>query len=230
MTAHYTDLIDPPNAKSVPVSVKTYDFGEEGFYAAYFKRLLDILFVLVSLPIVLPVMIVMSIVVGIDGGLPFYTQKRIGRNGRIFTMWKLRTMVPDAEDKLQGYLETNSAARREWDCTQKLKDDPRITSIGRILRKTSMDELPQLWNVLTGDMSLIGPRPMMPEQRNLYPGPVYFGTRPGITGLWQVSDRNECSFASRASFDHSYRQDLSFSADMNILQQTVFVVLRGTGY
>jgi len=131
---------------------------------------------------------------------------------------------------LEYHLRKDPEARREWDEAQKLKRDPRITRIGRFLRKSSLDELPQLWNVLKGDMSLVGPRPMMVDQEALYPGRAYFELRPGITGPWQVSDRNESSFADRARFDNQYLDSLSLSVDLTILFRTVAVVLRCTGY
>jgi lipopolysaccharide/colanic/teichoic acid biosynthesis glycosyltransferase len=145
-------------------------------------------------------------------------------------MWKLRTMVDNADERLEAYLEANPEARSEWDSSQKLKDDPRITRVGRMLRRTSLDELPQVLNVLTGDMSLVGPRPMMPSQRTLYPGSAYYRLRPGITGSWQVTDRNDSTFADRARFDTAYERELSLATDVKILLATVRVVLRGTGY
>lgn len=138
-------------------------------------------------------------------------------------------MVPDAEAKLQAYLDANPEARAEWDSKQKLNADPRITKIGRILRKTSIDELPQLFNVLSGDMSLVGPRPMMPCQQALYPGHGYYRLRPGLTGSWQVSERHTSTFAERATYDDDYDEKLSFATDVGILAKTVGVVLRGTG-
>jgi lipopolysaccharide/colanic/teichoic acid biosynthesis glycosyltransferase len=150
-------------------------------------------------------------------------------NGRIYRMWKLRSMDVDADEKLADYLAANPIARREWDHSQKLRCDPRITRIGHFLRRSSLDELPQLWNVFRGDMSLVGPRPMMPSQRSLYPGDAYYALRPGITGLWQVSTRNESGFAERASYDAEYERTLSFTTDLRLLAATVRVVSRGTG-
>ena len=230
MTAHYSNLINRPDSEAVPIPAESRTTQGQGAYIGFFKRLLDVTLIIIALPIVLPVILILAALAALDGNAPFYTQKRVGLNGRSFTMWKLRTMVPDAEHKLQSYLQTDSDARREWESSQKLKQDPRITVIGKILRKTSLDELPQLWNVLRGDMSLIGPRPMLLEQEALYPGPAYFGMRPGITGNWQISDRNECHFSDRASFDQRYKYSVSFSTDLYILMQTVRVVLRGTGY
>lgn len=199
-------------------------------YQHIFKRSVDIVFVLLALPIVIPLILGMAALIACDGTNPIYGQQRVGRNGKLFTMWKLRSMVPNACAQLEHYLANNPAAREEWDETQKLKNDPRITALGRALRKTSLDELPQLFNVLAGDMSLVGPRPMMPDQQELYPGTAYYTLRPGITGLWQVSDRNDSSFASRADFDATYSEHLSLRTDLSVLFATVGVVLRGTGY
>jgi len=174
-------------------------------------------------------MVVLALLVASDGGSPFYWQERVGRGGRGFRFLKLRTMVPKADTRLERYLQSNPEARAEWDATQKLKNDPRITAVGKLLRKTSLDELPQLWNVLVGDMSLVGPRPMMVSQRDLYPGSAYYKLRPGITGSWQVSERHESEFRARAIYDTSYERELSFRTDLSILCKTVGVVLRATG-
>lgn len=199
------------------------------FYRRSGKRLLDVGLVLLVLPFVLPVMVILALLVALDGHSPFYIQERVGRGDRTFALWKLRTMVPDAKTFLGRYLSGNEAARREWDAYQKLSCDPRITQIGHFLRKSSLDELPQLWNVLKGDMSLVGPRPMMPEQRHLYPGQSYFSLLPGLTGLWQVSDRNASTFSQRAEFDQTYDAELSLVTDLRVMLATVGVVLRGTG-
>ena len=194
------------------------------------KRVIDISIVLMAAIPVLFTLTVLAAAIVMDGVNPFYRQKRIGKNGRVFSMWKLRSMVRNADELLEHYLSQNPEARREWDVSQKLKFDPRITPIGRIIRKTSLDELPQLWNVLRGDMSLVGPRPMMVEQRKLYPGTDYYRLRPGITGLWQISDRNETSFAERSVYDTAYYRALSLRTDLVVMIRTVGVVLRGTGY
>lgn len=200
------------------------------FYARYMKRPLDILMVLAASPIVITVVVILALVIWFNGEKPFYTQPRVGRSGRSFRLWKLRTMVGNADACLAEYLASNPEAKAEWDLTQKLKKDPRITSTGRFLRKTSLDELPQLWNVLRGDMSIVGPRPMMLDQAILYPGADYYHLRPGVTGLWQISDRNDSSFAARATFDAQYAKDLSLREDATIIAKTVGVVLRCTGY
>lgn len=199
------------------------------FYGSFGKRVLDLVFVLITLPVALPLIAILALLVRLDGGSAFYWQERLGRHGRVFPMMKIRTMVPDAKCALDAYLDENPVARCEWEEKQKLLEDPRITWIGALLRKTSLDELPQLWNVFKGEMSLVGPRPMMVEQKGLYPGVAYFELRPGITGPWQVSDRNEASFADRAQFDLDYLGQVSLKTDLGLLIRTVAVVLKGTG-
>jgi len=199
-------------------------------YHSGVKRLLDVALVLVTLPVSLPLILGMMCVVALNGQSPLYLQKRLGRGGRVFHMVKIRTMVKGADALLEDHLAKNPEARREWNVAQKLKCDPRVTRVGCALRKSSMDELPQLWNVLVGDMSLVGPRPMMVSQETLYPGNAYFALRPGITGPWQVSDRNDSSFADRAGYDSRYLASLSLWQDLTILLRTVVVVIRGTGY
>lgn len=201
----------------------------DGLYRLVLKRALDIFVVLLALPIIALTIGSLAALIALDGHSPFYTQKRVGRSGQIFTLWKLRTMIPDADGRLAAHLSSNEMARREWEAYQKLSKDPRITPLGQFLRKSSLDELPQLWNVLKGEMSLVGPRPMMPEQRTLYAGSAYFLLRPGLTGLWQVSDRNNSTFAQRAEFDTIYERELSWATDLRLLVATVGVVLRGTG-
>jgi exopolysaccharide production protein ExoY len=201
-----------------------------GLYRRFLKRLVDVLAVLLAAPIVLPAVALLALVIRRDGGPAFYVQDRVGRNGHLFRCWKLRSMVPDADGLLDTYLARHPGARNEWSVHQKLKDDPRITPIGRLIRKTSLDELPQLWNVLRGEMSLVGPRPMMPEQSRLYPGNAYYRLRPGITGFWQISERNGAAFADRALYDSQYDSRLSFLTDALVLLATIRVVLRGTGH
>ncbi len=203
---------------------------ERKLYQSYIKRILDVFLVLIALPAVLPVTLIIALAIKRDGGPAFYSQARVGRNGEIFRMWKLRSMVVDAERKLDELLDHDISARMEWIETQKLKRDPRITPLGKLIRKTSLDELPQLWNVLIGDMSLVGPRPFMPEQIDLYPGDDYYELRPGLTGFWQVHDRNGTSFAARAIFDARYNAEVSFLTDVRVMLATLAVVARKTGY
>ena len=201
-----------------------------GPYRRLFKRLLDVTAILMAVPVVVPVVAVAAVLVARDGGSPFYTQMRVGLGGRRFKMWKLRSMVCDADARMEAFLESDPAARQEWDSTQKLKADPRITRFGKFLRKSSLDELPQLWNVLIGDMSLVGPRPMMVNQQGLYPGTAYYALRPGITGYWQTAGRNRTTFEARAEYDDAYEAELSLVTDVKVLAATVGVVVHGTGY
>lgn len=218
-------------ASGMPEAAPSVDSSPSfGLYSRILKRPLDIALVLLALPIILPVAIFVLIAVAIDGGSPFYTQTRLGKSGRHFRMWKFRSMVRNADQQLETYLASNPTAREEWNSTQKLKRDPRITSIGRFIRKSSLDELPQLWNVLRGDMSIVGPRPMMVDQAVQYPGADYYHMRPGVTGLWQITDRNDSTFAERATFDAQYARSLSLRNDVMILRKTFGVVLRCTGY
>ena len=236
MTAHYHDLAESADRTEAVVPdfiTRRRDISapdRSGIYRNGVKRLLDILAVVLAAPIMVPIVALLAILVARDGGSPFYSQQRIGQGGKTYTMWKLRSMIKDADNRLEDHLAADPVARREWDSTQKLKSDPRITRFGQILRKSSMDELPQLWNVLTGDMSLVGPRPMMPCQQEIYPGQAYYALRPGITGPWQVSERNATTFADRARFDARYDRELSLQTDCKLLLATVSVVLRATGH
>jgi exopolysaccharide production protein ExoY len=200
-----------------------------GVYRAFVKRALDVFLVLVVALPILAIVLPLALMVAMDGKSPFYIQDRVGRNGRVFRMLKLRTMVYDADAVMESYLDANPAARAEWNINQKLRYDPRVTTVGRILRKSSLDEIPQLWNVLRGDMSIVGPRPMMCAQREMYPGTEYYDMRPGITGFWQISVRNESSFSERAGFDKNYHAKMSFVTDLWVMLRTVRVVLKGTG-
>jgi lipopolysaccharide/colanic/teichoic acid biosynthesis glycosyltransferase len=188
--------------------------------------------VLALAPVAVPIVAVVALVLLILGESPFFSQKRLGQNGRIFHIWKLRTMRQDADLVLENILKTDPIRRGEWQRTQKLKNDPRVTPFGAVLRKTSIDELPQLWNVLTGDMSMIGPRPMMVDQAPLYGVHlgVYFSLRPGISGQWQVTERNDANFLRRAQIDAEYARGLSFGRDLSIVFSTMKAILHSTGH
>ena len=230
MSTHYRNFPPPLEEIVASTDLERVSVTGPGLYRSVLKRLFDILLVVAAAPFVVPIVAILALIVARDGAKPFYFQDRIGLNGRTYRIWKLRSMVVDADSHLAAHLAASAEARAEWTATQKLKADPRITSFGRFLRKSSLDELPQLFNVLKGDMSLVGPRPMMCEQQALYPGTSYYDLRPGITGYWQISDRNETAFAERAFYDTRYAADLSLTTDLRILAKTVGVVLRGTGY
>lgn len=222
MTAHF------PNSADVLSGLVDYT-PRRSVYREFFKRAFDIGFVILVSVLIVPVVAIVAALVMLDGGSPFYVQHRVGKDGRVFRMVKLRSMVTDADRILSEYLRARPEALEEWNRTQKLRHDPRITILGRIIRKTSLDELPQFWNVLVGDMSVVGPRPMMPSQRDLYPGQAYYALKPGITGFWQIGDRHETSFASRARYDADYYKRVSFLTDLRVIASTVQVVVRGTG-
>ena len=228
MNLHVGAALDASSLKPAPSNGAIRRL-QTGLYRSLGKRALDLVLVALMAPPAILIVALLAAIVALDGKSPFYGQKRVGRDGRTFRMWKLRSMIPGAEAALQRYLENDPEARREWDTNQKLRNDPRITRFGRLIRRTSLDELPQLWNVFTGDMSLVGPRPMMCEQRVLYPGTEYYDMRPGITGYWQTSVRNESSFSERAGFDAAYHRDLTLTTDLKLLLATFSVVLAGTG-
>ena len=202
------------------------------FYEAKGKRVFDLVMALAMLPVVLPLIALCWLLVRLDGGPGFYAQPRVGRDGKVFRCWKLRTMVVDAEAALKRLCERNPAIAREWRVKQKLARDPRITRIGRFLRATSLDELPQFFNVLMGDMSFVGPRPFMTDQTRIYleaGGLSYFRMRPGITGHWQVYGRGVTSFAGRVDYDDSYYRAISPVEDLRLMIKTAGVVFKRTG-
>lgn len=197
------------------------------------KRTMDLILSGLLLIAILPLLAVLIPLARRDGGPGFYTQPRVGRDGKEFQCYKLRTMVVDAEALLKRMCDEDPELAREWHENQKLADDPRITKAGRFLRATSLDELPQIFNVIKGDMSLVGPRPFMPDQNDLYwqaGGRAYYDVRPGITGPWQVEGRGQTSFVSRVGFDERYLHRLSLRGDLGYLVKTIGVVLQRTGH
>jgi lipopolysaccharide/colanic/teichoic acid biosynthesis glycosyltransferase len=200
-------------------------------YAGLGKRSLDVVVALLLLPIVFPLLFLLAVLVTLDGGRPFFGHVRVGRGGQTFRCWKIRTMVPDAEARLKHILATDAEAAAQWARDHKLLRDPRITWLGDFLRKSSLDELPQLWNVLRGDMSLVGPRPVTRVELDRYgeAASVYLSVRPGVTGLWQVQGRNSIQYEDRVQLDRLYVQRLALAQDLKILVRTVSVVLARTG-
>lgn len=213
-----------------PAYSRTRTFGF--VYATRMKRLFDIIASAVMLILAAPVIALLMAVVALDGANPLFAQPRVGRGGRVFRCFKLRTMVPDARERLAQILRDDAAAREQWERHHKLDDDPRITWIGRFLRRTSLDELPQLWNVLRGDMSLVGPRPITRVEMHRYASQagVYKSIRPGLTGLWQVEGRSsDVSYAERVAMDARYASRISFVEDLRIMAGTLGVVLGQCG-
>ncbi|MEM8654411.1 MAG: sugar transferase [Pseudomonadota bacterium] len=201
------------------------------YYARYGKRALDLILALTLLPILAPLIALLWGVVRLDGGLGLFSHTRIGQHGRRFACWKLRTMVPDAEARLRHYLDTDPHAAAEWAATQKLTQDPRVTRLGRLLRRTSLDELPQIWNVLRGDMSLVGPRPVTAPELDRYgpQAPLYLSLKPGVTGLWQVMGRANGCYAERLQLDQTYALRLGLWQDLSLISRTALVLVRPTG-
>jgi Undecaprenyl-phosphate galactose phosphotransferase WbaP len=196
------------------------------------KRALDIVGAGLGLVVLAPFLLIVAMMVRADGGPAFFAHQRVGRGGKLFGCLKFRSMVIDSQARLEDLLANDPAARAEWDATRKLKNDPRITRIGRFLRSTSLDELPQLINVLRGEMSLVGPRPVQEAEIDRYYGASaahYMAVRPGITGLWQVSGRSETSYDSRVALDVAYVSRPSLLADIAILLRTPVAVLSRRG-
>jgi lipopolysaccharide/colanic/teichoic acid biosynthesis glycosyltransferase len=187
------------------------------------KRAIDICLVLLFSPILLLLHVVIAIAIRIDSpGAVFFGHRRIRRSGEFFTMWKFRTMCVKSSEVLEQYLRTNPEARAEWRQCHKLRNDPRVTRVGRFLRRTSLDELPQIWNVLNGTMSMVGPRPIVSAEVEKYGDSFadFCLVKPGITGLWQTSGRSNTSYSERVRLDRTYAQTWSLSADLKILAKT----------
>ncbi len=224
---------------SVPVQTiqqsTTQTIGLERDRKALFpiaKRALDIIGAGVGLLLLAPFFLIVALMVRADGGPAFFAHQRVGRGGKLFGCLKFRSMVIDSQARLETLLANAPTARAEWEATRKLKNDPRITRIGRFLRSTSLDELPQLINVMRGEMSLVGPRPVQEAEIDRYYGASaahYMAVRPGITGLWQVSGRSETSYESRVALDVSYVSRPSLLADISILLRTPVAVLSRRG-
>ena len=198
------------------------------------KRCMDFVLTVVGGLLILPIIGLLALAVKLDSPGPvFYGHGRIGRNGKTFKAWKFRSMVQNADAVLAKVLADNPEAQAEWDADQKLRDDPRITRIGKFLRKTSLDELPQLWNVIVGEMSLVGPRPIVQAEVEKYGDYFYLYSKvlPGITGLWQISGRNDTTYEQRVQLDVYYVRNWSFWIDIYILSRTFWaVVFKGGAY
>lgn len=197
------------------------------------SRTLDILGGLVGCVCVIPIMIavIISNMRDKDFGPIFFTQERIGKNGKLFKMYKFRTMVKDADKKLEELLATDEMARKEYQKYKKLKNDPRVTKFGKFLRKTSLDEFPQFFNVLKGEMTLVGPRPYLPREKEDM-GEYYsyiIQHKPGVTGYWQITGRNDVTFENRVDIDFKYHYKKSLSNDIKILLITVLVTIKRKG-
>jgi exopolysaccharide production protein ExoY len=195
------------------------------------KRILDITGAIVLAIVFSPLILVVMVLMWREGGSIIYRHRRVGRDGRAFGCLKFRTMVPNADQVLHELLEQDPAMKAEWVRDHKLRCDPRVTRLGRFLRRTSMDELPQLWNVMRGEMSLVGPRPVVREELVRYGRKVrvYLSAKPGITGLWQVEGRNDTDYRRRVVLDTCYVRNQNILLDLYILAKTTRVVFGGSG-
>jgi len=196
------------------------------------KRIFDVTAAGLAMLLLLPLLFVIALTLKIsDRGPVVYRHRRIGWNGKPFYCLKFRTMVPNADTLLDEYLAQNPRAANEWSASQKLMHDPRITPLGLVLRKTSLDELPQLWNIIRGEMSVVGPRPIASAETPRYGGLIerYMSARPGLTGLWQISGRNDVDYARRVTLDRRYVEEWSVGLDLRILLKTVIIVLSSRG-
>jgi exopolysaccharide production protein ExoY len=195
------------------------------------KRTMDFTLTILIILALSPVLLLIAYLARMDGGPALFAHSRVGRNGETFPCLKFRTMVPNADQVLERVLAEDAKARAEWETDFKLRNDPRITRIGRFLRKTSLDELPQLFNVLKGEMSLVGPRPIVRDEVCRYGAAFhhYARCRPGITGVWQVSGRNDVSYDTRVRLDQNYARYWSAGTDIAVLWKTIFVVIQRRG-
>jgi Undecaprenyl-phosphate galactose phosphotransferase WbaP len=201
-------------------------------FSRFTKLFIDRALALIFVPPLVPVVCLIAITIKLTSKGPlFYSQWRIGENGRCFRLWKFRTMIANADQVLETWLSKDPDLRLEWQADRKLKSDPRVTPVGRFLRCTSLDELPQIWNVVRGDMSFVGPRPIVAAEVNRYGDEfdLYQKVKPGITGLWQVSGRNNTSYAERVAFDVHYIRNWSVWLDIYIMARTGKVVVHKRG-
>ncbi|WP_112335824.1 sugar transferase [Rhizobium miluonense] len=196
------------------------------------KRIFDVSTALTALVLISPLFLLLMLLVKLsDPGPVFYGHRRIGHNGKTFRCLKFRTMVVNGDKVLHSYLQANPKALEEWRATRKLQNDPRVTTVGSVLRKLSLDELPQLINIIRGEMSVVGPRPVVEDELERYETAAiyYLQSRPGLTGLWQVSGRNDVSYESRVAFDTHYVKNWSLSSDMVIIAKTIPAVCLSRG-
>lgn len=214
-----------------PITHGTAQRSKFQLYRNFGKRFFDICFTLAILPFVLPVILILALWISRDGGKAFFAHRRVGRNGIEFGCLKLRTMVPDAEEKLRVYLEENPEARAEWERSFKLENDPRITRLGHFLRATSLDELPQFFNVLAGQLAVIGPRPVTGKEIKKYGARAskVLSVRPGVSGPWQVSGRNDVSYEHRIAIDTAYVDNLTWATDVKVIFKTILVMFKCSG-
>ena len=220
--AHSVSLLNSP---SVP---QLWD----SFYRTSFKRIFDLVLGLLLLPFIAPALLLLIVLIKIESkGPAIFKSERIGLGGKGFYIFKLRTMCVNAEEKLAEVLRQNESLRCEWEENQKLKNDPRVTRVGKIIRKLSLDELPQIFNILKGEMSFVGPRPIVQNEVARYGRHFgkYKSVLPGVTGLWQINGRNDTQYEERIALDVKYTHELNFNLDLKIIGKTIPVALLRKG-
>lgn len=220
------------DATAVPRDEPPSHHRAQTLYSERLKRWFDLALSVLSFPIVIPLGLLVAAIVRLDSPGPVLVRlERLGRDGKIFGQYKFRTMVVDAERVLRELLELDPQIRSEFESTYKIRSDPRVTKVGRWLRKTSLDELPQILNVLIGQMSWVGPRAVRPDELRMYgeAAPAFLSVVPGITGLWQVSGRCRLSYQDRVRLDMQYIEEVGFWMDLRIIMRTVPVMLTGDG-
>lgn len=218
--------------KSTDLTFPQVDTNFEPVLGGFVKRGFDIAGALTGLIVLSPLFLLVALLVRLsDGGSVLYGHRRIGRGGCTFQCLKFRTMVEDGDAVLASHFGANPEAKAEWDTTRKLKDDPRVTRVGAVLRKLSLDELPQIINILQGHMSIVGPRPVVSDELENYGNAAvfYLRSRPGLTGLWQISGRNDVSYDTRVAIDRHYVENWSLALDLRIIIKTVPVVCLAKG-
>jgi lipopolysaccharide/colanic/teichoic acid biosynthesis glycosyltransferase len=229
-----SDLVKPSDMAGLPAIDEA---GEVRLHCGSWmyrvgKRILDLVLAILVIPLVLPICLALTLAIKCTSRGPvLYRHLRVGRNGRRFYLYKFRTMVTNSQHILRIHIASNYDAKQEWTRQHKLQVDPRVTSLGRVLRRTSLDELPQIVNVVLGDMSFVGPRPIVPEEIPRYGNAfgIYAAAKPGITGLWQVNGRGTVSYGRRISLDVQYVRTWSMVCDLKILLNTLCVVVKREG-
>jgi Undecaprenyl-phosphate galactose phosphotransferase WbaP len=221
-----------PETSGSPILVRSYPGPQRFFRYRVIKRALDIILVILASPVLLLLFLTIAAAVRFTSPGPvLFSHRRIRKHGKFFSMWKFRTMCLDSQQVLEDYLAANPKARKEWRETHKLKHDPRVTRVGAFLRRMSLDEVPQFWNVFQGTMSLVGPRPIVAAEVEKYGDyfEEYCKVKPGLTGLWQVSGRNEVSYEERVQLDCKYVRTWSLLGDAKIMSRTLSSVVNQDG-
>lgn len=206
-------------------------YGSRVWYLVFGKRALDLFIVVLALPLLLPVMTIVGLMIKVtEKGPVLISQTRVGKDGRKFKVYKFRTISMDADEILSKHLNENPNAKAEWERYRKISIDPRLTRVGKVIRSSGLDQLPMILNVVSGNMSMVGPAPMFVAEVAEYPGHAYYRLKPGLTGFWQIASRTSGSLTDRAKLDDLYEADVSLRTDISIIARTIRVVLYAARY